>query len=220
MRLLSLNIKSEIIENIESRGLYIVDEAEDINDLTYHLDVRFYNLVLLYENDLNTCKRVLKSAYNLNTAFVILTDNLTNTFELECLKSGALDILKIPVDNRLLLARLEAIHRDNFSNILYYKDHFGIRREYAEVIDQNNQELGIRGKACDILRYLVQNKHRPPISKDELICAIWEDPEMVCQNVIEVNVNQIRSKLKRNLNIDVIETVRNRGYKITNKKVK
>ena len=83
-----------------------------------------------------------------------------------------------------------------------------------EVVDLNNNELEIRGKAFDVLSYLFQNKHRPPISKDELINANWEDPEMVCQNVIEVNVNNIRSKLKKRFNRDFIDTVRNRGYKL------
>ncbi len=214
MRLLTYNVNSEIINNIENEELYIVDRAEDIDDFTYHLSVRFYNLVMLYENSLKKCVNILKSTFNPNTAFVIFTDNLTTDFELKCLKNGALNVLNTPIDNNLLMAKLEAIHRDNFSNLLYFKDYFGMKREYGHVIDQKEQEIGIKGKAYEILRYLVQNKHRPPISKDELICALWEDPEMVCQNVIEVNVNQIRSKLKKNLNLDLIETVRNRGYKI------
>jgi len=214
MRLLTYNVNSEIINNIENEELYIVDIAEDIDDFIYHLNVRFYNLVILYENSLKNCIKILKSTFNVNTAFVILTDNLTTDFELKCLKNGALNVLNTPIDKNLLMAKLEAIHRDNFSNLLYFKNYFGMKREYRHVIDQKEQEIGIKGKAYEILRYLVQNKHRPPISKDELICALWEDPEMVCQNVIEVNVNQIRSKLKKNLNLDLIETVRNRGYKI------
>ena len=62
--------------------------------------------------------------------------------------------------------------------------------------------------------YLYQNRFRPPISKDEMIYALWDEPEMVCQNVIEVNINQIRSKLKKRFQIDMIDTVRNRGYKL------
>ena len=100
---------------------------------------------------------------------------------------------------------------------LTYEKAKKIFHEEINMIDlYGDNELNIRGKAYDILRYLVQNKHRPPISKDELICALWDDPEMVCQNVIEVNINQIRAKLKKNLNLDLIDTVRNRGYKLKN----
>ena len=114
------------------------------------------------------------------------------------------------------MARLESIHRDNFNLSIKHKEYFQIKRDDKKVLDLENNEIHIRGKAYDILRYLVQNKHRPPISKDELICTIWEDPEMVCQNVIEVNINLIRAQFKKHLNVDLIETVRNRGYKIRN----
>jgi len=39
MRLLTYNVNSEIINNIENEELYIVERAEDIDDFTYHLSV-------------------------------------------------------------------------------------------------------------------------------------------------------------------------------------
>jgi two-component system OmpR family response regulator len=214
MRLLSYNIAREIIEDIEHKELYIIDKAEDINDALYHLQVRFYNLVLVYENDIKNCVRMLGSTFNSNTAYVIISDNATSKFELKCFKNGALDVIKAPVDRDLLMARLETIHRDNFREILDYEGKFVLNKEYKDVFDINNRELSIRGKAYDVLNYLIQNRHRPPISKDELIYALWEDPEMVCQNIIEVNINQIRTKLKKQLGLDLIDTIRNRGYKL------
>jgi DNA-binding response OmpR family regulator len=214
MRLVTYNIDSELVNKIQDDDLYIVDVAEDLNDLLYHLSVRFYNLVLIHSNSLKNCINALQEVFNSNTAFVILTDDLSVNFELKCFKNGAYEVLQYPVDKELLMARLEAIHRDNFNKSIKHKDYFRLKKEDKKVVDLNDNELHIRGKAYDVLRYLVQNKHRPPISKDELICTIWEDPEMVCQNVIEVNVNLIRVQLKKHLNIDLIETVRNRGYKI------
>ncbi|EAL6918191.1 helix-turn-helix domain-containing protein, partial [Campylobacter jejuni] len=43
--------------------------------------------------------------------------------------------------------------------------------------------------------------------------AIWEEPELVTPNVIEVAINQIRQKMDKPLNISTIETVRRRGYR-------
>jgi len=214
MRLVTYNIDSELVETIQNDDLYIVDVAEDLNDLLYHLSVRFYNLVLIHSNSLRNCIHALKEVFNSNTAFVILTDDLSTNFELKCFKNGAYEVLQHPIDKELLMARLEAIHRDNFNKSIKHKNYFRLKKEDRKVVDLKDNELHIRGKAYDVLRYLVQNKHRPPISKDELICTIWEDPEMVCQNVIEVNVNLIRAQLKKHLNIDLIQTVRNRGYKI------
>ena len=214
MRLLTYNIDLSFIDKLEEENLYITDIAEDFNDLRYHLSVRFYNLVLIYSNDLKKCIHTLKETVNSNTAFVILTDTVSKQFELKCFQHGAYDVLKFPIDMELLMARLESIHRDNFKASIIHQEYFKIKRTEKKVFDLKNNEFQIRGKAYEILRYLIQNKHRPPISKDELICTIWEDPEMVCQNVIEVNINLIRAQLKKHLHINLIETVRNRGYKI------
>jgi two-component system, OmpR family, response regulator len=216
MRLLICNIDQELTKKFEEDNLYIIDYTEDLEDALYHIQVRFYNLVLIQENTLQNCINILNDIESTSTAFVILTDNHSKEFELQVLKKGALSVLKTPISLELLMAKIESIHRDNFKRKLTYKEYFGIDQTDKEIFDPNNNEIDIRGKAFDVLLYLVKNKHRPPISKDELIYALWEDPEMVCQNVIEVNINQIRSKLKKRLDVDIIDTVRNRGYKLKN----
>jgi DNA-binding response OmpR family regulator len=214
MRLLAYNIDNEIIEKLEYDEHYIVDRTEELDDALYHLQVRFYNLVIIFEDDIKNCIDLLKERTNTHTAFVVLTNQKEKKFHLKCFKNGALCVLNTPYDNELLWAKIESIHRENFRELIYYKDYFGIDKEQKEIIDSQNNELQIRGKAYEILVYLFQNRYRPPISKDEMIYALWDDPEMVCQNVIEVNINQIRSKLKKRFHIDMIDTVRNRGYKL------
>ena len=214
MRLLAYNINNEIIKKLESDEYYIVDRTEDLDDALYHLQVRFYNMVILYEDDLKNCLTLLQASDNMNTAFVILTNKDDKKFHLKCFKNGALCVINTPYDDELLWAKIESIHRENFVKKIYHENYFGIDKEQKEIVDYENNELEIRGKAYDILVYLYQNRFRPPISKDEMIYALWDDPEMVCQNVIEVNINQIRSKLKKRFQIDMIDTVRNRGYKL------
>lgn len=214
MRLLAYNIENETIEKLEDEEHYIIDRTFELDDALYHLQVRFYNLVILYEDNMTNCLTLLKSTHNTCTAFVVLTNKKDKKFHLKCFKNGALCVLDSPFDNELLWAKIESIHRENFVKKMYHENYFGIDKEQKEIVDCYNNELQIRGKAYDILVYLYQNRYRPPISKDEMIYALWDDPEMVCQNVIEVNINQIRSKLKKRYQIDMIDTVRNRGYKL------
>jgi DNA-binding response OmpR family regulator len=214
MRLLTYNIDNKIINKLEDEERYIVDRTEEFDDALYHLEVRFYNLVIVREDELKNCLTLLKSTSNTHTAFVILTDKIDKKFHLKCFKNGALCVLDYPCDDELLWAKIESIHRENFFKKVYCKNYFGIDKEQKKVLDYQNNEVQIRGKAYDILVYLHQNRFRPPISKDEMIYALWDDPEMVCQNVIEVNINQIRSKLKKRFQVDMIDTVRNRGYKL------
>ncbi len=57
-------------------------------------------------------------------------------------------------------------------------------------------------------------RHRDQIVSKELILdAIWEEPELVTPNVIEVAIDQIRQKMDKPLGISTIETIRRRGYR-------
>ena len=214
MRLLVYNIENEILQKLRDKELYITDIAYDLEDTVYHLQVRFYNLVIIDEDNLENCLKLLKSYYDLNTAFIVIAKDVDKEFEIKCLKNGAICVLQKPLCLELLMAKIESIHRENFSKSIIYKEYFKIDREFKEIMALDKKELNIKGKACDVLTYLVQNKHRPPISKDELIYALWDDPELVCNNVIEVNINQIRSKFKKELKIDPIDTIRSKGYKL------
>ncbi len=81
-----------------------------------------------------------------------------------------------------------------------------------EKITYKNQEIELKGKPFEVLTHLA--RHRDQIvSKEQLLDAIWEEPELVTPNVIEVAINQIRQKMDKPLNIATIETVRRRGYR-------
>ena len=214
MRLLSLNTEETILDNFYDSEQYIIDKAEDREDALYHLSVRFYNLVLVKSSDLKECLSLLETVHNTATAFVIITCDCSKEFELKLLKKGAMAVIKESAGIELIMAKIESIHRENFKEVLFYKDCFGVNYKEKEIIDSQNKEINIRGKAYDILSYLIKNKDRPPISKDELIYALWEDPEMVSDNIIEVNVNQIRTKLRSRFSKEFIQTVRNRGYRL------
>ncbi|EAJ3889862.1 homeostatic response regulator transcription factor HsrA, partial [Campylobacter jejuni] len=64
----------------------------------------------------------------------------------------------------------------------------------------------------EVLTHLARHSDQI-VSKEQLLDAIWEEPELVTPNVIEVAINQIRQKMDKPLNISTIETVRRRGYR-------
>jgi two-component system OmpR family response regulator len=214
MRLLSFNIDEKFIKSLEENEFYICDVATDINDAVYHAQVRFYNLILLRENSIAACKEVLDVTDKNNSAVVVITDNPQKEFEIEVLKAGALCVIKEPISKSLIMAKLESIHRENFASRFYYRKLVCIDRIKRSVIDYHGKELNLRGKSFEIFSYLLKNRHRPPISKDEIIDALWDEPEMISQNIVEVNINQIRNEIRKNFNEDFVETIRHRGYKI------
>ena len=81
-------------------------------------------------------------------------------------------------------------------------------------IEYDEKIVSLNGKTFDILAYLALREKRV-FSKDEIINALWEEPEYVSDNTVEVAINQIRKRLKSILGFQVIHTVRRRGYKFS-----
>ena len=192
---------------------YQVDTAENYKDAEYFIDIRNYDLVLtdwmLPDGDgIELCKIVKNRSSR--TAVVILSARDDKDSEIEALKSGADDYIKKPFDFDILLARIEARLRFGGTNVIEIEDL--VINPDEEKIEYNGEEIELKGKPFEVLTHLA--RHRDQIvSKEQLLDAIWEEPELVTPNVIEVEINQIRQKMDKPLNISTIETIRRRGYR-------
>lgn len=192
---------------------YQVDTAENYKDAEYFIDIRNYDLVLTDwmlpdGNGIDFCNLVKNRSSR--TAVVILSARDDKDSEIEALKSGADDYIKKPFDFDILLARIEARLRFGGTNIIEIDD-LSINPD-EEKIMYDGEEIELKGKPFEVLTHLA--RHRDQIvSKEQLLDAIWEEPELVTPNVIEVAINQIRQKMDKPLNISTIETIRRRGYR-------
>jgi len=192
---------------------YQVDSAENFKDAEYFIDIRNYDLVLtdwmLPDGDgVELCKIVKNRSSR--TAVVLISARDDKESEIEALRAGADDYIKKPFDFDILLARIEARLRFGGTNIIEIDDL--IINPDEEKIEYAGEEIELKGKPFEVLTHLA--RHRDQIvSKEQLLDAIWEEPELVTPNVIEVAINQIRQKMDKPLNISTIETIRRRGYR-------
>ena len=144
------------------------------------------------------------------TAVVVISAKDKAKDEVEALRAGADDFLAKPFDFSVLVARIEARLRFGGTNLIEIEDL--VINPDEEKITYKGQEIELKGKPFEVLTHLA--RHRDQIvSKEQLLDAIWEEPELVTPNVIEVAINQIRQKMDKPLNIATIETVRRRGYR-------
>ena len=192
---------------------YQCDIAENLGDAKYYLDIRNYDLVLLsWEQtgaiDISLIADIKKEANK--TSVIILSEDTHKDSEIEALKSGADDFIRKPLDYDILLVRVEAKLRFGASNIIEIED-LVINPEEEKIIYQG-EEIELKGKPFEVLTHLAMHKDQI-VSKEQLLDAIWEEPELVTPIVIEVAINQIRQKMDKPLNISTIETVRRRGYR-------
>jgi len=192
---------------------YQCDIAENLGDAKYYLDIRNYDLVLLSWEETSSINISLiadikKEAHK--TSVIVLSNDTHKESEIEALKSGADDFIRKPLDYDILLVRIEAKLRFGASNIIEIED-LVINPEEEKIIYQG-VEIELKGKPFEVLTHLAMHKDQI-VSKEQLLDAIWEEPELVTPNVIEVAINQIRQKMDKPLDISTIETVRRRGYR-------
>ncbi len=207
-----VTLNKTLAEGLKEFG-YQSDVVETLKDGEYYLDIRNYDLVLTdwMLPDGNAVDIIPDIKANTpKTVIVVLSARDDNDSEIEALRSGADDYIRKPFDFDVLVARLEARLRFGGSNIIEIDDLI-INPEEEKII-YREKEIELKGKPFEVLTHLA--RHRDQIvSKEQLLDAIWEEPELVTPNVIEVAINQIRQKMDKPLGITTIETVRRRGYR-------
>ncbi|MBD3793809.1 MAG: homeostatic response regulator transcription factor HsrA [Campylobacterales bacterium] len=189
------------------------DVAGNIKDAKYYLGIRNYDLILLDwmlpdGNGIDIIGKLKEKSPK--TSVIILSARDDRESEIEALKAGADDFIRKPFDFEILTTRIEAKLRFGGSNIIEVENLI-INPEEEKII-YDGEEIELKGKPFEVLTHLAMHKDQI-VSKEQLLDAIWEEPELVTPNVIEVAINQIRQKMDKPLNITTIETVRRRGYR-------
>jgi len=207
-----VTLNKTLSEGLKEFG-YQSDIAENLKDALYYLDIRNYDLILADwmlpdGSGLELITQVKQSSPK--TIVLVLSARDDKDSEIEALRAGADDYIRKPFDFDVLIARIEARLRFGGSNIIEIDDLI-INPEEEKII-YKDKEIELKGKPFEVLTHLARHKDQI-VSKEQLLDAIWEEPELVTPNVIEVAINQIRQKLDKPLGITTIETVRRRGYR-------
>ncbi|EAK7234684.1 homeostatic response regulator transcription factor HsrA [Campylobacter upsaliensis] len=207
-----IGLNKSIVENLAQFG-YQSDSSENFKDGEYFIGIRHYDLVLanwtLADGDGAELIRLVKQK-SPRTPVIIISSKADKDNEIKALKMGADDFIKKPFDFDIFLARIEARLRLGGTNVIKIED-LTIDPD-EEKITYKGQDIELKGKPFEVLTHLARHSDQI-VSKEQLLDAIWEEPELVTPNVIEVAINQIRQKMDKPLNISTIETVRRRGYR-------
>lgn len=218
MRILTVGFNDEYVKHLEAEldkyFICIVDNAKDMYDATNFTDFRHYELVIIVDEGVRfSLERYVNEVKKKKseTKIIILTSNYRQQAGFFAL--GVDDVVYQHCEYPDLVA----------ARVLANMRHlFGTKVDVGKlVIDIANKKIeydekivSLNGKTFDILAYLALRKQRV-FSKDEIINALWEEPEYVSDNTVEVAINQIRKRLKQILGFQVIHTVRRRGYKFS-----
>ena len=221
MRILTIGFSDEFVKQLEVElekyFICIVDNAKDLYDATNFTDFRHYELIIIVdENQKYSFEKYSKEIKKKKreTKIIVITSIPKNQILLFDL--GADEVITDYIDSaELIAARVLSNMRNLFGT------HIDIGKLVIDItnkkIEYDDKIVSLNGKTFDILAYLALREERV-FSKDEIINALWEEPEYVSDNTVEVAINQIRKRLKSILGFQVIHTVRRRGYKFSYEK--
>ena len=178
-------------------------------------DLMVLDVMLPGKNGLDVCRELRREGKDL--AILMLTAKTQLTDRVVGLKLGADDYLTKPFEPPELLARIEALLRRVRKEKLAPVARFEFGNVVADFekaeVRKNGVVAPLAGKELELLRYLIDRRGRP-VSRDELLEAVWEYQPGVSSRTVDVHVAWLRQKLEdMPQNPRHIQTVRGVGYR-------
>ncbi len=205
-------LADELLASLNQQG-YVVDWLADGRDAVYQGVNEAYDLIII---DLGLPGKpgleVLREwrAGGLTTAVLILTARSSWAERIEGLQTGADDYLSKPFHPQELLLRIQALLRraHGLANQPQLQAAGLQLDESRQCVSRGAQMIELTGAEFRLLRYFMLQPQQL-LSKGHLAEHMYDGETERDSNVLEVQVNRLRSKLGR----EVIETKRGQGYR-------
>ncbi len=214
MRILMLEddaVLAELVGNYLSRD-FRVDVVSDLGEALAYLEQFRYSVVLLDRNingvdvGMTLIEKVKQRHAATGVIVVSAYDSIAD--KIAGLNLGADDYLDKPFDNAELLARVHALSRRH--QPLPIVELEGLTCDtIAKTIRTADEEIALSRKESNLFFYLL-HRQGEIVPKDELLDALYVNPQNISSNTIDATIKNIRKKLPEGL----IKTVKTRGYVI------
>jgi len=205
-----------IAQGLREEG-YGVDHAADGDQATMLAHVNEYDVILLdlmlpKKNGLQVAAELRREGRR--TPILMLTARDATEDVVRGLNAGADDYLAKPFKFDELIARVRALVRRGGASRTELLSHGPIE------LDRIKHNVKVSGKVLDItpkefqlLEHLLLHRGEV-VRRTDLLQKVWDlsfDPET---NVVDVHVANLRRKLRRAANMDLIHTIRGVGYQL------
>lgn len=201
-----------------TQGGHVVDAAGDGKDglflaLDQEFDVLIVDRMLPGLDGLSIVETVRKSEHH--TPILILSALAEVDDRVEGLRRGGDDYLVKPFAFSELSARLEALVRRGTAEPV------ATRLQVADLemdllsreVRRADQQIELQPREFRLLEYLMRHSGQV-VTRTMLLEKVWDyhfDPQT---NVIDVHISRLRSKIDKNFDPPLIQTVRGAGYRL------
>lgn len=213
MRILIADDEKELLEllRISLEGNWIVDTASEADEAKGYLESFAYSVAILDRtfHGIDRARELIACAKGRNpqTAVLVLSALGGVDDKVEGLEYGADDYLEKPFDIKELRARITALSR-----------RFSVRKATIEGIDVDLEgetlvsggEPIILSKNEHALFFYLLSRSPQVVSREEIMDALYENPQNITSNAVDELVARVRKKLGSKM----IKTVKTRGFVI------
>ena len=145
---------------------------------------------------------------------IFVTSRNTIEDEIKSLNAGGYDFITKPYNKELLLLKirkcLDEVNPKNHKELIVN----GVSLDlHLSLIKYQDKEIELTRNEFLLMYYLFLN-YPNTLSKDMLIEYLWNDKFYLDENILIVNINRLRNKLRDIGLDDFIKTVRGVGYKL------
>ncbi len=214
-------ISSFVKRGLEAEG-YLVDIAQDghegIQKGMDPYDVIVLDLLLPGKNGHDVCQALRDE--QIQTPILILTAKEALQDKLRVFDHGADDYLTKPFAFEELLARIKALLRRK-----PYKESAAELKIGDLILNRDSREVRRGGKAIsltrkefDLLDFLMSNPDKA-LSRVTILEQVWGYHYDTLTNIVDVYIGYLRKKIDAGSKNKLLRTVRDFGYKISDKKL-
>lgn len=152
-----------------------------------------------------------------DTPVIVISAKSEIETRLEALRIGADDYIVKPFNLDEVLVRIQVllrrVNKEMQRNLNRYEDHGLVFIKSENRVEFDGKEIVLTAKELKILELLITNPNKT-FTKAGLYESVWEDVYYYEDNIINVHVSNLRSKLKKITGRDYIETVWGIGYRL------
>lgn len=211
-----IHLREQIEQQLKKQNLTVDAVADGEEGLfmgsEYPYDIAIIDLGLPKLSGIDVIQQLRQQGHDF--PILILTARGRWQDKVEGLESGADDYLVKPFHFEELMARLNALCRraSGWANPTLCCGPISLNPSTQQVT-KNDQVIDLTAYEYRLLHYLLLHAGEV-ISKTELTDHIYEQDQDRDSNVIEVFVKRLRSKLDPDKELNPIETLRGRGYRL------
>ena len=199
-----------------SNNNYSVSSSVDFFNIEKAIENINPDLILLDINlpDTNGYEVIKKIRKITNKPVIFVTSRNTIDDEIKSLNAGGYDFITKPYNKELLLLKirkcLDEVNPKNHKELIVN----GVSLDlHLSLIKYQDKEIELTRNEFLLMYYLFLN-YPNILSKDMLIEYLWNDKFYLDENILIVNINRLRNKLRDIGLEDFIKTVRGVGYKL------